>query len=139
MASKGLLDDTPNRGLAKVEQVLLCIKYSLDPQDFYASDSSVLDEYSDLDQDSYECAHPEVQDDDQVESSIASHIWLSYLTYISWANWCETSLTLGSTTPVFACSAPVLHTVFTNCLDFIILANVALAATNNSHSSTLTL
>ncbi len=71
MASKGLLDNTPNRGSAEVEQVLPCIEHSLDPRDFYASDSSVLDEYSDLDQDLYklaeeflECAYLEVQDDD---------------------------------------------------------------------------
>ena len=127
-----------------MEQILPCTGH--DPRDFYTSDSPVLDEYFDSDQDLYKsaeevlgCVDPEVQDDDQVESSIGSHVWLSYLTYISWANWCETSpATSGSTAPAFICSAPVLHTVFTNHPAFIVSADITFAATNDSCSSTLT-
>ena len=91
MASKGLLDGTPNRSLVEVEQILPCTEH--DPQDFYTSDSPVLDEYFDLDQDLYKSAKeslghvdPEVQDGNQVKNSIASHVWFSYLTYTSQAN-----------------------------------------------------
>jgi hypothetical protein len=83
------LDDTPNRSLVEVEQILPCTEHSLDPRDFYTSDSPVLDEYFDSGQDSYEsaeefleCVNPKVQDDDQVESSTVTtvcHIWFSYL------------------------------------------------------------
>ena len=91
MASKELLDGTPDRSSVEVEQILPCTGH--DPRDFYTSDSPVLDEYFDSDQDLYKsaeevlgCVDPEVQDGDQVENSIASHIWFSYLTYMSQAN-----------------------------------------------------
>jgi hypothetical protein len=67
---------------------LLCTEDGPDPRDFYASDSPVLDEYLDLGQGS-RCVDPEVEDDDQVESIISCHVWFSYLTYTSQANWCE--------------------------------------------------
>ena len=89
MASKEMLDDTLNRSSVEVEQTLLCTEHGLDPRDFYASDSPVLDEYFESGQvrlDS-ECVDPDVQDDDQVESIIGSRVWLSYLTYTSLANW----------------------------------------------------
>jgi hypothetical protein len=90
MASNGPLDGTSNRSSVEVEQILPRTEH--DPRDFYASDSPVLDEYFDSDQDLYKSAEeslgrvdPEVQDGDQVESSIAS-VWFSYLTYTSQAN-----------------------------------------------------
>ena len=57
---------------------------SPDPRDFYASDSSVLDEYTDLDQDSYEsefleCAHPEVHDDDMIKLRVVLHLTYGFL------------------------------------------------------------
>jgi hypothetical protein len=98
----------------EVEQVLLCTEHGPDPRDFYASDSPVLDEYFDSGQ-GLGCVDPEVQDDDQVESILACHVWFSYLTYTSQANWCEAfPETSGPTAPVFACSAPVLHSAFTD-------------------------
>jgi hypothetical protein len=67
-----------------VEQILPCTEHAggLDPRDFYASDSPVLDEYLDLGQDSHEsdeefleCVDPEVRDDDQAESSFVRDVW----------------------------------------------------------------
>ena len=65
-----------------------------DLRDFYASDSPVLDEYFDSGRDSFksaeeflECVDPEVQGDDQVESSTAYHVWYFYPTYTSQADW----------------------------------------------------
>jgi len=88
MASKDPLDDTHNRSSVEVEQILPRTEHGVDPRDFYASDSPVLDEYFDLGQGS-RFVNPEVEDDDQVESIIACHVWFSYLTYTSQANWCE--------------------------------------------------
>jgi hypothetical protein len=139
MASQQLPDDAPNRSSVEVEQILPCTELGLDPRDFYASDSPVLDEYLDSGQESteefLECIDTEVQGDDQVESSIVCHIRLSYLTLTSQASWCEAFPgTSRPTTPVFAFSAPVLHFALTNCQAFIILADAS-AATNNSCSS----
>ena len=53
-----------------------------DPQDFYAPDSPVEAEFFDSGQ-VHQDPDLEAQDDDQVESIIACHVWLSYLTYIS--------------------------------------------------------
>jgi hypothetical protein len=89
MASIEPLDDTLNRSSVEVEQILPCTEHCLDPRDFYASDSPVLDEYLESGQvrlDS-ECVDPDVQDDDQVESIIEYRVWLSHLTYTSLANW----------------------------------------------------
>jgi hypothetical protein len=47
MASKEPLDDTLNRSLVKVEHILPCTEHGLDPRDFYAPDSPVLEEYFD--------------------------------------------------------------------------------------------
>ena len=51
-----------------MEELLPSVEHTHDPRDFYASDSPVLDEYLDpgLDLNGLE---PEVQDDEQVESS----------------------------------------------------------------------
>lgn len=82
MASKEPLDDAANRSSAEVEQILPCTEHVLDPRDFYASDSPVLDKYFDSGHDLYksteeflECIDPKVQDDDQVESGIVCHVW----------------------------------------------------------------
>lgn len=128
-----------------MEQILPRTEHGNDPRDFYASDSPVLDEYFDSGQDFYksaeeffECVDPEVQDDDQVESSTVCHVWFSYLTYTSQANWCETfPETSDSTAPAFAFSTPVLQPVFTNYPDFVVSAGVASAPTNGSCGSTL--
>jgi len=50
MASKELTDDTSNRSSVKVEQILPCPKHGLDPQDFYTSDSPILNKYFNLGQ-----------------------------------------------------------------------------------------
>ena len=75
MASKDPLDDTCNRSSVEVEQILPCAEHGPD-------------EYFDSGQGS-RCVDPEVEDDVQVESIIACHVWFSYLTYTSQANWCE--------------------------------------------------
>jgi hypothetical protein len=143
MASKDPLDDAPTRSSVEVEQILPCTEHGPDPRDFYASDSPVLDEYFDSGHESteeyLECIDPEVQDDDQVESSIVCHVRFSYLTYTSQASCCENfPETSGPTAPAFAFSAPVLHSVFTNRPAFIVSADVASAAPNDSCISTLT-
>ena len=105
------------------------------------SNSPVLDEYFDPGQGSG-CVDPEVLDDDKVERIVAYlHVTygIFYSTYASQANWCETfPATSGPTAPVFACSAPVLHSVLTNRRAFVFSADVTFAATNDSHSSTFT-
>jgi hypothetical protein len=78
----GSKDLEANRSSVEVKQLLLCIEHGLDPRDFYASDSPILDEYFNWGQ-GLGCVNPEVQDDDQVESIIAYHVWFSYLTYTS--------------------------------------------------------
>jgi hypothetical protein len=50
-----------------------CAGHAPDPQDFYAADSLVLDEYPDPSHDSNE-SEPEVQDDDQIKSSTTYHV-----------------------------------------------------------------
>jgi hypothetical protein len=69
MGSKAPLYDAPNRSSAEVEELLPCAEHTPDPRDFYASDSPVLDEYLDPDQDLNE-SEPEVQ----VESSSIYHV-----------------------------------------------------------------
>ena len=77
MISKKRLDDTRNRSLVEVEQILPCTERGPDPRDFCASDSPALDEYFESGQGS-RCVDREVQDDDQVESIIGCHVWFSY-------------------------------------------------------------
>ena len=67
------LYDAPGRSSVEVEELLPCVEHTPDPRDFYASDSPVLDEYVDPGQDLNE-SEPEVQDDEQVESSSIYHV-----------------------------------------------------------------
>lgn len=119
-----------------MEQILPCTEDGpdpADPRDFYAPDSPVLDEDCDLGLDLYEsaeefmeCVDPEIQGNDQGESSNACHVWFSYLTCTTKANWRETSPTTSG------------HTVFTNRPAFVVPTDVAFAATNNFCSFTVT-
>lgn len=144
MASKEPLYDAPSRSSVEVEQI--CAEHAPNPRDFYASDSPLLDEYLDPGQDSSksseefsECLEPEVEDDDQVESSNTHHVRSSYLTCTSQANWRETfPATRGPTSPAFTFSASVLCFAFANCPAFVFSADVAFAVTNDSRNSTLT-
>jgi len=120
-ASKELMDNTHNRSSVEVEQILPSTEHGLDPRDFYASDSPILDEYFNTGQGSG-CVNPKVKDDNQVESIIAYRVWFSYLTYTSQANWCETFP---------ATSAPVLHFVFTNHRATIFINRQAFVFTNH--------
>ncbi|KAH9168602.1 hypothetical protein EDB89DRAFT_2073753 [Lactarius sanguifluus] len=95
--SKELQNDTCNRSSVEVEQILPSTEHVPDPQDFYASDSPVLDDNFDLDQDFYESAEEflervnlEVQDDHPVRSSFTgSHICFSHLAYMIRVDWFE--------------------------------------------------
>jgi hypothetical protein len=72
MVSKEPPDGSSSRSSVEVKQILPRTEHGLDPRDFYASDSPVLDEYfypGQVRQDS-EYVDLDVQDDDQVESLI---------------------------------------------------------------------
>jgi hypothetical protein len=137
MVSNEPLDDALNRSSVEVEQILPRAEHSLDPRDFYATDSPILDEIFDSGQEStdefLDCIDPGVQVDDQVESSVEYHVWFSHWAFTSQANWCETLLgTSGPTAPVFAFSTPGLPSIFTDCPALIVSADVAPSATDDA-------